>query len=102
MPSPPYGTSREDCSWFALRVRSQFDFRVEELLNARGIETFLPTWSEIVRWSDRDKIAVRPLFPGYVFAKFRARPGNVRRVGRDPDPRSNSNFTDFYQPHFYS
>lgn len=67
--------AREDCRWFALRVRSQFDFRVEELLNARGIETFLPTWSEDVQWSDRVKTAVRPLFPGYVFAKF----------GRDPE-----------------
>ncbi len=58
------------CHWWALRVRSKCEFRVQELLQARGIEEFLPVWSERVRWSDREKVTVRPLFTGYVFARF--------------------------------
>jgi transcription antitermination factor NusG len=64
--------AQDVCRWFALRVRSQCDFRVQELLDARGIETFVPTWSETVQWSDRVKTTVRPLFSGYVFARFAA------------------------------
>jgi transcriptional antiterminator RfaH len=66
LPAP----AQEAFRWFALRVRSQYDFRVQELLDARGIPTFVPTWSEQVQWSDRVKLAVRPLFSGYVFARF--------------------------------
>jgi transcriptional antiterminator NusG len=56
--------------WFALRVRSQHDFLVRDRLEVQGIETFVPTWSEAVRWSDRTKTVDRPLFSGYVFARF--------------------------------
>lgn len=56
--------------WFAVRVRAQHDFLVRDRLQAQGIETFLPTWSERVRWSDREKTVDRPLFSGYVFARF--------------------------------
>ena len=55
--------------WFALRLRSQCEFKVSNLLEIAGIESFLPTWSEQVKWSDRVKVTVRPLFTGYVFAK---------------------------------
>lgn len=68
-PAPPTGP-HAILHWFALRVRSQFDFLVRDRLEGRGVETFLPTWSEPVRWSDREKVAIRPLFSGYVFARF--------------------------------
>jgi transcription antitermination factor NusG len=56
--------------WFALRVRSQFDFRVQEYLEGLGIEVFLPAFTETVTWSDRTKRVQLPLFSGYVFARF--------------------------------
>lgn len=56
--------------WYALRVRAQFEFKVCESLTLAGVESFLPTWSEDVQWSDRVKTVVRPLFPGYVFARM--------------------------------
>lgn len=56
--------------WFALRVRAQFEFKVRDSLETAGLEAFLATWSEEVQWSDRKKTTVRPLFPGYVFARM--------------------------------
>ncbi len=56
--------------WYAVRVRSRCESRVQTALLNDGLEEFLPTWTETVRWSDRKKRVVRPLFPGYVFARF--------------------------------
>lgn len=74
MPSPPSVPARADCRWFALRVRSQCEFKVRDALQARGVDEFLPTWTETVRWSDRLNETVRPLFTGYVFARFGSDP----------------------------
>jgi transcription antitermination factor NusG len=66
------GTQRgEACpGWFAIRTRPKHELAVANRLNAEGIETFWPTYSERVQWSDRERVAVRSLFPGYVFALF--------------------------------
>jgi transcriptional antiterminator RfaH len=56
--------------WYALRCRSNFEARVCAALQAAGIGEFFPSYVETVRWSDRKKVTVRPLFPGYVFARF--------------------------------
>jgi transcription antitermination factor NusG len=57
-------------SWFALRLRSNREFQVRAALEGASIETFLPTWTEEVRWSDRVKSIERVLFPGYIFARL--------------------------------
>jgi transcription antitermination factor NusG len=56
--------------WYALRLRSNREFQVRAALEGLSIETFLPTWSEDVRWSDRLKRTERVLFPGYVFVRI--------------------------------
>lgn len=56
-------------AWYAIRCRSRCEFAVSDALNA-SIQTFLPTRTELVRWSDRTKARVLPLFPGYIFARF--------------------------------
>lgn len=66
--------------WFALRVRSNREFRVAEELAAAGFESFLPTWSEQVRWSDRNKTVHRPLFPGYLFVREASRDIRAERL----------------------
>jgi transcriptional antiterminator RfaH len=43
---------------------------VRSALHTLGIAQFLPTWSEDVRWSDRMRERIRPLFPGYIFARM--------------------------------
>jgi transcription antitermination factor NusG len=60
-------------NWFALRLRPNHEFRVEAFLAARGIEAFLPTWSERVKWTDREHVTVRPVFPGYILVRCERR-----------------------------
>jgi len=82
----PAGVSQraEACTahdqWFALRLRSQYEFKVQGHLQALGVEEFSPTWDERVKWSDREKVTTRPLFPGYIFAKFGAAWPEVLRL----------------------
>jgi transcription antitermination factor NusG len=56
--------------WYALRLRSNRERAVRDALRAQSIEEFLPTYTEATRWSDRQKVLERPLFPGYIFARF--------------------------------
>jgi transcription antitermination factor NusG len=56
--------------WYALVVRSNRAFQVRDKLQELGIDEFLPTFTEQIRWSDRIKSTERQLFPGYLFAKL--------------------------------
>jgi transcriptional antiterminator NusG len=56
--------------WYALSVRTRFEKLVNAHLQGRGYETFLPTYLERRKWSDRTKSLVIPLFPGYIFCRF--------------------------------
>lgn len=58
--------------WYALHVRSQHERFVANHLAASGLEHFAPFYMMESRWSDRTKLIERPLFPGYVFARFDA------------------------------
>lgn len=57
--------------WYALHTRSNFERQVTTQLSARGIETYWPAVKETCAWADREKLVERPIFPGYVFARFR-------------------------------
>jgi transcription antitermination factor NusG len=56
--------------WFALRVRSRCEKKVELMARGKGIETFLPLYNSRRRWSDRYKSVVLPMFPGYIFCRL--------------------------------
>ncbi|HTX54454.1 MAG TPA: UpxY family transcription antiterminator [Candidatus Baltobacteraceae bacterium] len=62
---------QHDQEWFAIRTRSRHEKRVQDQLQARGIEPFLPTIERLSQWKDRRKRVSFPLFPGYCFARFR-------------------------------
>ncbi len=55
----------------------------------RSIEHYLPVYKEKVKWTDRTVVAERPLFSGYVFARFETQyripvistPGVLRLLG---------------------
>jgi transcriptional antiterminator RfaH len=66
----PAPESPEVRRWFALRIRSNFAFRIQSALERDGIEDFLPTYVEQTRWTDRTKQITLQLFPGYLFARF--------------------------------
>jgi transcription antitermination factor NusG len=56
--------------WHVLHVLSNHEKKVAQHLEVRTIEYYLPLYKEKVKWTDRTVIAERPLFSGYVFARF--------------------------------
>jgi len=68
-------------AWFALQVRPDRERQVTQRLNGLGLESYLPTYEDTLRWSDRTKRVTRPLFAGYVFVRLdRARIPDVLQV----------------------
>ena len=56
--------------WYAVQTKSNFEKLVTRELSAKGIENYCPTLGELHQWADRKKAVHRPVFPGYVFARF--------------------------------
>jgi transcription antitermination factor NusG len=63
--------AEQRAEWFALRVKSRHENVVAAMARSKGYEEFAPFWRSRRRWSDRDKSVDVPLFPGYVFCRFR-------------------------------
>ena len=62
---------RDSCErWFALQTRARHEKIVKERLEIRGVQTFLPTVTEIHKWSDRKKKVEVPVFSCYLFARL--------------------------------
>lgn len=61
--------SNAERAWFALRVRSNFERTVSQVLRAKGVEEFLPLYRSRRIWADRIRDLDTPLFPGYVFCR---------------------------------
>lgn len=61
--------SAEMESWLALQVAPQHENKVATILDYKGFEQFFPTYNSKRHWSDRVKIIMRPLFPGYIFCR---------------------------------
>ena len=68
--------------WFAIWTRSRHEKLVQEQLDGRDIEVFLPTVTRWSRWKDRRKQIAWPLFPGYCFARFE--PANTLPILKCP------------------
>jgi transcription antitermination factor NusG len=62
------GTGNE--CWYALHTKARHEKIVQERLQTRGVETFLPMITETHRWSDRKKKVEVPLFSCYLFARL--------------------------------
>lgn len=79
----------EEGRWRVLHVITNHEKQVTHQLAVRGVEHYLPLYSERSRWSDRVVTLERPLFAGYVFARFApaariaviSAPGVVRLLG---------------------
>ena len=55
-------------SWYAVRVRSNFENTVSTVLRGKGYQEFLPTHRS--RTKTTHKAIELPLFPGYVFCRL--------------------------------
>jgi transcription antitermination factor NusG len=58
-----------DSAWYAIHTRHQHEKNVARGLEGKGFEVFLPLYTAIHRWKDRDKQLSLPLFPCYVFLR---------------------------------
>jgi transcription antitermination factor NusG len=56
--------------WYACRTRARAEKKVDRLLAAAGVTSYVPLIERLRQWSDRSKQVAFPLFPGYVFAQF--------------------------------
>jgi len=54
-------------AWFAVQTRYRFEKKVAGKLSTKGLQVFLPLRKENHAWSDRNKVVMVPLFPGYAF-----------------------------------
>jgi transcription antitermination factor NusG len=57
--------------WFAVQVVPNHEMAVDTSLGYKGYDRFLPTCMVKRKWSDRIKTREQPLFPGYIFCRFR-------------------------------
>ena len=56
--------------WYAAYTCARHEKRVREQLEERHIRCFLPLYSSVRRWKDRQKELELALFPGYVFVRI--------------------------------
>ncbi|MFC2084351.1 UpxY family transcription antiterminator [Bacteroidota bacterium] len=54
-------------NWYALYTKSRHEFIAEKQIENEGITCYLPTTTQIRKWSDRKKKITEPLFKGYLF-----------------------------------
>jgi len=59
-----------DKKWLAIYTRPRYEKRINEILNTRGLECYLPIIKTLRQWSDRKKWVELPLFTSYVFVKI--------------------------------
>jgi transcription antitermination factor NusG len=64
--------SRPVLPWYAVKVRSKGESKLEVALVSKGYEVFLPTYIDVRPYSDRLKKVPTALFPGYIFCRFDA------------------------------
>ena len=67
MAEPSKYTINKEYKWYAVYTRQNHEKKVEELLQEKNIEVFLPKRKTLRMWSDRKKWIEEPLFRPYVF-----------------------------------
>jgi transcription termination/antitermination protein NusG len=83
----------DDLPWFALYVKPRHEKNVNVMLERKGYETFLPTYSHRARYRKNFEL---PLFPSYVFCRLElstrlpvmTTPGVFSIVGNGPEPEA--------------
>jgi len=75
--------------WYAAYTSANHEKKAAAEISRRGVESFLPLYRSVRRWSDRRVELEMPLFPGYVFVHLALRerlrvlqvPGVAKLVG---------------------
>src|SRR5262245_30749217 len=70
-PTAPLMATCDEIQWFAIQARVGAEAMAEANLRALPIETLLPLVRRPLRHATRaSRMVLRPLFPGYLFARF--------------------------------
>lgn len=56
--------------WYAAYTSANHEKKAAAEISRRGVESFLPLYRAVRRWSDRRVELEMPLFPGYVFVRL--------------------------------
>jgi transcriptional antiterminator NusG len=57
-------------SWYAVQTKPRHEKVVRDELTDKGVENYLPTYTESSKWRNRQTVSVeRCVFPGYIFAR---------------------------------
>ncbi len=80
--------------WYAAYTYANHEKKTAAEISRRGVESFLPVYHAVRRWSDRRVEIEMPLFPGYVFVRLALRdrlrvlqvPGVAKLVGFGGSP----------------
>lgn len=67
--SMPLADEQQNMPWWVVYARHQHEKVVADMLASKSFEVFLPLYSSVRRWKDRQKVISMPLFPGYVFVR---------------------------------
>lgn len=86
---PGLSSSLLDVHWYAAYTCANHERKVQDQLDQRSVEAFLPLYESVRRWADRRVHLQLPLFPSYVFVRIAAIdrlrvlqvPGVARLVG---------------------
>ena len=57
-------------SWFVVQTQPRAEAKAKRHLINQGFTTYLPVYRRRVRHARRSEIALRPLFPGYLFVRL--------------------------------
>ncbi|MDR3762508.1 MAG: UpxY family transcription antiterminator [Acidobacteriota bacterium] len=76
--APKIPPQAEKSEWFAVYTAARHEKHVAQLLQERGVETFLPLYEATHRWHKRRPVELQlPLFPTYVFVRIERRARGV-------------------------
>ena len=59
----------QSLKWYVFYTKPRFEKKVDIKLKQLKLESFLPLYTAIRKWSDRKKKIEVPLFPGYIFVR---------------------------------
>lgn len=59
-------------SWYVIYTAPKAEKKIASTICDLGMESYLPLYTSIRKWSDRKKKVELPLFPNYVFVKTEA------------------------------
>ncbi|MDX1957432.1 MAG: UpxY family transcription antiterminator [Leptospiraceae bacterium] len=57
-------------NWYAVYTKPKSEKKLNQSLQTKKIQTFLPLLSQKKKWSDRIKIVEEPIFKSYLFVKI--------------------------------